>query len=631
MNAVKHNRPFIIAVSIAALLCIAVLLAYGVAYNIAHGDVPKVENGILDLTGWDMEKDGHISLSGQWEFYWQEFLTEQDLSKPEIQAKKLLVSVPGTWDQYGGGEKSFPAAGYATYRIKIITGGNRLDAIRIMPALTATSLIVNGKEYAVSGVPGTSAETAVSSKSPAMISFDEAGAEMDVILHVSNFAESHGGLYEGIWIGSSSGLMEADRLSFAKDAFILGCLFVIALYFLCIYVMRRSSKETLYFSIGCVTIALKLLFSENYLMLRLFPDFSYPLAVFLFFICLYWGVFMFSAFLRGFYPEVSSKIVVRVHFILAAAFTLFSALTPIRVYTAVTFVYDWINLAVLVYIVAVISIAAYRKLFGARTIFFGVLFMALAVTHDILKGSNIINSPVDALTSTGAVILIILLAIVQAARLANDHRQLQEALDKVLSSETAFLQAQIKPHFLYNTINAIIASCHSDAGKAADMLLDLSDYLRYMFDFNAEEKLVPLEREIEAVTAYLSLEKARFSGSFDFSIELADEENVMIPPMLIQPLVENAVRHGLRKVEREGRIAIKGEKAEGFYIITVEDNGAGIAEDDIEKILRGEKKEGTGTGLMNIRKRLKVFYGTDIEITSVPDEGTKIAARVKAG
>jgi len=620
-----------IAISLAALLVLAALIAYGVIYNTNHGGRPTVKNGILDLSGWDVEKDGPVSLNGEWEFYWHEFLGQQDFARPEIAEKKLLVKVPDTWDKYKNGGESFPALGYATYRVKIFPGENRLDGLEMLPALTASSLIANGKEYAVSGTPGTDAATSVPARAPALIHIDNAGNELDIILHISNFTESHGGLREGIKIGNYEQLQSEDRLSFARDAFILGCLFVIAIYFLSIFLMHRNSKEGLYFSIGCVTIALKLLASENYFINRLFPDFNYALAVYLFYISLYWGVFMFSVFIRGFYPEESSKIVVRTHFVLAAAFTVFSFVTPFRVFTYITPAYDWINLLVLAYIVFVISKAAYKGLFGARTIIIGVLFMALAVAHDILKGSNIINSPFDALTSIGAVVLIILLAIVQAAKFANDHRQLQIALDKVLSSETAFLQAQIKPHFLYNTINAIIASCHSDAKKAADMLLDLSDYLRYMFDFDSEEKLVPLEREIEAVNAYLSLEKARFAGSLEYDMELQDCEDRLIPPMLIQPLVENAVRHGLQKVEREGRLTVKGEKAGGFYTITVEDNGAGIPEADLEKILRGEKKEGTGTGLQNVRKRLGHFYGTDVEITSVPGMGTKISVKVKTG
>ena len=101
--------------------------------------------------------------------------------------------------------------------------------------------------------------------------------------------------------------------------------------------------------------------------------------------------------------------------------------------------------------------------------------------------------------------------------------------------------------------------------------------------------------------------------------------------MLLQPITENAVRHGLRKVKREGRVTIKGERIGDFYTICIEDNGAGISEEDLEKILRGEKKEGTGTGLANVRKRLKYFYGTDIEMESVPGAGTRVTLKVKAG
>ncbi len=201
--------------------------------------------------------------------------------------------------------------------------------------------------------------------------------------------------------------------------------------------------------------------------------------------------------------------------------------------------------------------------------------------------------------------------------------------ERAINNETAFLQAQIKPHFLYNTINAIIASCHTDAEQAADMLLDLSDYLRYLFDFESEERLIPLNREMEAVKAYLSLEKSRFTGGLEYVIDMSGPQKILIPPMIIQPIVENAVRHGLRKVDRPGNIIIKGRESNGFYIITVEDNGSGIHDGDLQKIICGEKKDGHGTGLANTRKRLKYFYGTDIQIESIFGTGTKVTVTVK--
>lgn len=172
MNGKKYAKAAGIAASLAALLCFAALLAYGAIHN-NHINMPAVKNGILDLTGWDIEKDGAVALDGEWEFYWQEFLQEQDFGRPEIADKKLLVKVPDTWDKYKNGDENFPGLGYATYRIRVIQGENLLNGLKIMTTSTASRLIINGKEYLVSGTPGTDAASSAPAKTPALLRIDD--------------------------------------------------------------------------------------------------------------------------------------------------------------------------------------------------------------------------------------------------------------------------------------------------------------------------------------------------------------------------------------------------------------------------------------------------------------------------
>ena len=208
--------------------------------------------------------------------------------------------------------------------------------------------------------------------------------------------------------------------------------------------------------------------------------------------------------------------------------------------------------------------------------------------------------------------------------------KLKGATETAINNEIAMLQAQINPHFLFNAMNAVAACCYDDSEKAAEAVITLSDYFAHSFDFEVNAKEVPLKREVELIRAYLSVEKLRFDERLEFEIDIDDSLPVLIPPFIIQPIVENAVRHGITQKEEGGSIRISGRNDGENYRILVEDTGVGISNGKLEDILSGCKKaDGRGIGLMNVRRRLKRLYGTDVHIESVCDVGTKVTVLIK--
>lgn len=135
---------------------------------------------------------------------------------------------------------------------------------------------------------------------------------------------------------------------------------------------------------------------------------------------------------------------------------------------------------------------------------------------------------------------------------------------EAMNNELAFLQAQIKPHFLYNAINTIVSFCYTDSERAAKLLIDFSKYLRLVFDVDHKSAAVPLEREIELIRAYVEIEKARFGGLIDVRQDIDPELlSVEIPSFCIQPLVENAIKHGLLKKDSGGTVTVSVKKRPG--------------------------------------------------------------------
>jgi signal transduction histidine kinase/CheY-like chemotaxis protein len=206
--------------------------------------------------------------------------------------------------------------------------------------------------------------------------------------------------------------------------------------------------------------------------------------------------------------------------------------------------------------------------------------------------------------------------------------QMKTSITAAVSAEMAFLQAQIKPHFLFNVLNTIASFSDNDPAMAGKLIGEFSNYLRCSFDFKNLDRLIALEREISHVSSYLAIEKARFQERLHIVMEL--ENGVLmhkIPPLILQPLVENAVRHGLLPKEEGGTVIISVKQETTNLTITVSDNGTGIPSEKIPSLLKEEYNH-AGVGLQNIQRRLENLYGHGLEITSAVGEGTRVTITI---
>ncbi|ANY69459.1 hypothetical protein BBD42_25465 [Paenibacillus sp. BIHB 4019] len=204
--------------------------------------------------------------------------------------------------------------------------------------------------------------------------------------------------------------------------------------------------------------------------------------------------------------------------------------------------------------------------------------------------------------------------------------QLKLSVGARIQMELAFLQAQIKPHFLFNTLNSIAALSKKQPEKMTDLLTEFGHYLRESFRFDSSEPLVPFERELKLVKSYLHIEKVRFEDWLTFDIQVMTELSFWIPPLTIQPLVENAVRHGIMRRADGGHLEICVWQEGGDILITVKDNGVGMPA-ELPPHAEAAPLAG-GIGLANIDRRMKQLFGYGLTISSRPGEGTEILIRL---
>jgi two-component system, LytTR family, sensor kinase len=196
-----------------------------------------------------------------------------------------------------------------------------------------------------------------------------------------------------------------------------------------------------------------------------------------------------------------------------------------------------------------------------------------------------------------------------------------------LRAEIKALQSQIKPHFLFNSLNTIISVIRVCPEKSVKLLIDLCDFLRYSFNFKFEDEFIDITKEISHINAYLSLEKARFKERLKIDLQIEESINGKVPSFIFQPIVENAVKHGIMVKRTGGNIKISVKNHNKFLLLSVEDDGVGIEKEKINKILENTYAK-SGIGLMNVHNRLKNIYGTGLNIDSVIGKGTIVSIKI---
>ncbi len=225
-------------------------------------------------------------------------------------------------------------------------------------------------------------------------------------------------------------------------------------------------------------------------------------------------------------------------------------------------------------------------------------------------------------TFTEYILVFAVIHVIESLKhLRTKEKQAAELKELSRKQEIATLKAQINPHFLFNTLNSINASIMQQPEQAQEMVSRLSEMLRYSLD-SFDREYVPLSNEIDFIKTYLSLEKKRLGDRLEVEFDIDDGlKHLSIPPMICQPLVENAVKHGIAPMEDGGKITIQIREADEWIHFSILDTGKGI-----QKAF--DRKKRKGIGLHNTDEMLKKRYGPDaglhIESNTDHQGGTRV-------
>lgn len=292
---------------------------------------------------------------------------------------------------------------------------------------------------------------------------------------------------------------------------------------------------------------------------------------------------------------------------------MFFTITPENIYRRGE--WFWLSQALpfSMYAVDIAIFAAYRKSLSRREFHILSSYIVLPLIAEAVQMFHYGVALLNAGISLGLLVIFINIQSEQELRIERQEKEL-------LESRMDIMLSQIQPHFLYNTLTAIRCLCDRDPRQAKQAIRDFSMFLRANMDSLGSKAPVPFNQELSHTEHYLALERQRFQERLRVVYEIGPLD-FYIPPLTLQPMVENAVRHGILKRERGGTVTIGSLETDSAYIVTVRDDGVGFQ--------LCQKSPGHGhIGIENVRYRLNALCGGTLDIQSAADAGTIITITI---
>jgi hypothetical protein len=422
---------------------------------ISNKTVPKVENGEIDLSTWNLKNDGPVALDGKWEFYWNTHLKPGDCSNETPPTRNGFIEVPGTWNGYEvNGEKIY-GEGYATYRLKIhLTNSGQLLAFKFLDIATSFTVYVDGKKLMSAGVPGKSLESTIPQFYPQVVEFKPASEQLQVVILVSNFHHRKGGAWEPILLGLSDDIWHIRQRALNLNFFLFGGILIIGLYHMGLFIIRAKEKSTLFFGIFCFLIALRILVTGERYLIDLFPDFNWEVHTKIAYLTSYIGVPVFAMYFRYIFPREVSRYFIPLVNIVGALFSGIVLFTPAKIYTNTLPLFQVFTVGTSCYGFYVLILALTRKRQGAFVCLAGFAIFFLMNVNDILYAHLLIQTAY--MVQIGLFIFIFSQAYLLSVRFSNAFEtvelqhlklmQLNKGLDQIVELRTSELKKEVAGH-----------------------------------------------------------------------------------------------------------------------------------------------------------------------------------------
>ena len=653
------NKSYRIVAS--TVLFVAVILLIVFSYSNYNLRVNQITGGFLDLSGMDLESTIY-SLDGNWIFWPEEYVdsvaavslqtTEQGgtdhqaypgIADAAAYPAAQEIEVPGSLYQLSPNQKDKIKTG--TYQLKIRLDEPGTYGLKTSLVSGAYRLYCNGElvsevgQLGRAGNEGAAGKTGEAGNGAA----EKAGAEEDteksvwqpkvcllhtderdltITIHVSNYHCQHGGLVKSLYFGTTENVYYFQTMQTIKSAAIIGVFVGLGIYLLLLTCATSHRKTGLCLSTLCVGSALLESLLDETIFFYFFKDL--PLIIPMkaqFIVCtiLIISVFYFYKYI---YPNQKGKTLYYVVEYVNLIYLVLLILAPTYATASMMggFCFVLLVLNLIPHLIQTIyEIRRPNSYAGVSLLSIIVLFLLSCAQFYFVDTGKSLHLYVR---ENAFIIGILFFILCQINILLKDVDRAYQNAKLADSMEIAYLQAQISPHFMFNTLNNVSYFMNQDVAKAQTLLLQFCDFLKVKHKFDYRKQVFyTLGEEFDFLKSYVAIENIRLQDAIKLEIHVKEKlKAIKIMPMILQPLVENAIKHGYDS--KPLTIGISVTEVQGSYHFTVKDNGKGMNEIQLRNLGSAGSK---GVGIANINYRLGKYCGETLHFESQLGEGTTIS------
>lgn len=616
----KFKRNLIVFIAVLLTMVAGLSLPFFSALLPELINKANLTSAVADVEEYELDNRERVYLSGEWEFFWNKHIISNGIKNPQSDA---YVHIPSSWTTYKINGENLPNGGRASYRIKLKNVNASESFVVSVPNVSgACKVFINGEcVFSNRGNPDISYQSVVESYA---IPFNFKRVEArDCEIVVEMTCNYSGGLTAVPILSTYESFHSREMGTLAQRYFYIGIVIFIAVAVLLLGILNKDVGGQFWLFVLCFVFAFRMMITnEGYLVSHgLFGDIDYEIMTSLIYVSTYiikLSMLMHLINVLGIKIRQTSLVGI-------AGIFLVCAFVPYVLYDYIYIATSYMWLQSVTYLLDVLLIYKMSEKIVARKKF-AILYLVVycATSAGIVIENFDINGyisqnvsfimPIACMVFISSVVFVHFGDTVEAFKQAKKTAELQKELGDI---NMTLMISQIQPHFLYNALNTIKYLTKKDPKAAETAIVKFSSYLRANMDSLTEKEPIPFKKEMEHVQNYIHIEGLRFGDRLKVEYDI-EYDDFLIPPLTIQPIAENAIKHGINQRVDGGTLKISTKETEKDVLVFIEDNGVGF---DINE----QKNDGRShIGMKNIETRLKEMLNAQVEFDSTINVGTKV-------
>jgi len=581
---------------------------------------PQEDDIIFDLSDYDFEGGDTAYLNGKWYIYKDALVVSEGGTDGEASA---VLDIPFSWYDAVAGNGFIPRdkASYVCY-IKNVNSDEFLSMfIKNIPS--AYRIYINDVLVSYNGNLSGEDIWTEAAHNDLPFTLQKDGVYR---LAVETRTQNNLGLYMPVQMSDYSSANARQSMSVAFRFLVCGIVFSCAVIFIVLKYTVNRDLYSLWLPVLSFILLLRLfLTNEGFaVMQKFFGDISYDVIGTFSFVLTF--IIKLTALIY-ITKNVKIKVADNVYVLFSAIFLVLSLgvnFFPDTVFNAYYhLLLQLVSVIIDIYIINKLCIEIVKKTDYARLYLLSYIFIVVGVLIDVFFTNGIIHANCSSVMPVCFLLFVIFTAIIHALRIkklfefAIQAEKFEIELEK---ANTSLMLSQIQPHFMYNALNTIKSLIRKDPEKAEKAVIDFSMYLRGNMDSLTKTDPIPFSEELAHIKHYCNIEQLRFGDKLDVFYEIGTDE-FYVPTLSVQPIVENAIKHGVTKKAEGGSVTIITDEDKYNYYLTVEDDGVGF---DVVKALKMKDDKRSHVGIKNVKERLEVIMNAEVDIQSEPGKGSKV-------